>query len=277
MFYLILAITSSALISIIMRISSGKTSGLGMLAVNYLTCIAIACGLTGVSDLIPRGDGASFSVILGVLNGILYLSGFAMFQLSVKKNGVVMSSTFMKLGLLVPMIVSICFFGEVPNWMQIIGFLLAITAILLINLQKEESALSFKAGLILLLLFGGAGDAMSKIFEELGDPAYSEQFLLYTFASACLFCVPVMLYKREKICKGDLLYGFLIGIPNYFSARFLLLSLETVDAVVVYPTYSLVNISVLSVVGMIFFREKLNRKQLFAIALILLSLILLNI
>jgi len=32
-----------------------------------------------------------------------------------------------------------------------------------------------------------------------------------------------------------------------------------------------------SFVGMIFFREKLNRKQLFAIALILLSLILLNI
>ena len=277
MFYLILAITSSALISIIMRISSGKTSGLGMLAVNYLTCIAIACGLTGVSDLIPRGDGASFSVILGVLNGILYLSGFAMFQLSVKKNGVVMSSTFMKLGLLVPMIVSICFFGEVPNWMQIIGFLFAITAILLINLQKDESALSFKAGLILLLLFGGAGDAMSKIFEELGDPAYSEQFLLYTFASACLFCVLVMLYKREKIRKGDLLYGFLIGIPNYFSARFLLLSLETVDAVVAYPTYSVGTIIVVSFVGMIFFREKLNRKQLFAIALILLSLILLNI
>ena len=86
-----------------------------------------------------------------------------------------------------------------------------------------------------------------------------------------------MLYKREKICKGDLLYGLLIGIPNYFSARFLLLSLETVDAVVAYPTYSVGTIIVVSFVGMIFFREKLNRKQLFAIALILLSLILLNI
>ena len=45
----------------------------------------------------------------------------------------------------------------------------------LINFEKEQTTMEFKAGLILLLLAGGGGDAMSKVFEVLGNPALSEQ------------------------------------------------------------------------------------------------------
>ena len=150
MLYLLLAILSSAMVSIVMRLSSDRISGnLSMLSMNYLMCMVVAAFYTGFDSLLPDSPHLPQTLGMGAIHGLLYLSSFVLLQLNVKKNGVVMSSTFMKLGLLVPMIVSICFFGEVPNWMQIIGFLFAITAILLINLQKDESALSFKAGLIL--------------------------------------------------------------------------------------------------------------------------------
>ena len=37
---------------------------------------------------------------------VMFLAGFVLLQLNIRKNGVVMSSIFMKLGLLVPMLVS---------------------------------------------------------------------------------------------------------------------------------------------------------------------------
>lgn len=278
MIYLLLAILSSALVSIIMRLSEKHVSGnVGMLAVNYLMCITIAGIGSGFGNLFPQVEGFGFTLGLGLFNGLLYLAGFVLLQINVKRNGVVMSSTFMKLGVLVPMIVSIGFFGEKPEAVQILGFCLAILAIILINFEKEQTTMEFKAGLILLLLAGGGGDAMSKVFEVLGNPALSEQFLLYTFGSALILCVGLMAVKKEKMEKKAFFWGLLIGIPNFYSAKFLLKALSSVPAVITYPTYSIATIVVVSLTGVVFFKEKVGKRQKIAMGIIFVALALLNI
>lgn len=278
MIYLLLAILSSALVSIIMRLSEKHVSGnVGMLAVNYLMCITIAGLGSGAGNFFPQVDGFGFALGLGLVNGILYLAGFVLLQVNVKRNGVVMSSTFMKLGVLVPMIVSIGVFGEKPEIFQVIGFILAVLAIILINFEKEQTTMGFKAGLILLLLAGGGGDAMSKVFEVLGNPDLSEQFLLYTFGSALILCIGLMIFRKEKPGKMELVFGLLIGIPNFYSAKFLLKALGSVPAVITYPTYSIATIVVVSLTGVIFFKEKVGKRQKIAMAIIFVALALLNI
>lgn len=278
MIYLILAILSSALVSIIMRLSEKHVSGnVGMLAVNYLMCITIAGIGSGFGNLFPQTEGFGFALGLGLFNGVLYLAGFVLLQINVKRNGVVMSSTFMKLGVLVPMAVSIGFFGEKPEVFQVLGFCLAILAIILINFEKEQTTMEFKAGLILLLLAGGGGDAMSKVFEVLGNSALSEQFLLYTFGSALVLCVVLMMIKKEKLEKKAFFWGLLIGIPNFYSAKFLLKALSSVPAVITYPTYSIATIVVVSMTGVLFFKEKVGRRQKIAMGIIFVALALLNI
>lgn len=278
MFYLLLAIASSAMVSIIMRLSEKRVHGnVGMLAVNYLMCLVLAGSYMGFGNVIPNADGTGFAIGLGLVNGVLYLLGFVLLQISVKRNGVVLSATFMKLGLLVPMVVSILFFGEMPKILQIIGFVLAVAAIILINFEKEQSTMGFKIGLILLLLAGGGGDAMSKIFEELGNNELSEQFLFYTFAAALILCTALVFYKKEKLDKFTIAYGLLIGIPNYFSARFLLLALNKLPAVLVYPTYSVATLMVITLAGVCFFKERLGKRQWSAIGIILVALVMLNI
>ena len=143
----------------------------------------------------------------------------------VKKNGVVLSSTFMRLGVLVSMVLSIAVFGERPEFLQVIGFVIAIGAILLIQTDKEKTTVSFKAGLFILLLLNGSADAMSKIYDEVGNPACEEYFLLFTFIFALLLCAGLVWKRGEKVGRAEVVYGMLIGIPNYFSARFLLLAL----------------------------------------------------
>ena len=278
MLYLILAVLSSAMVSITMRISTEKVSGnVSLLAVNYLTCAVLSALYAGAGSLFPAVPTLGNALLLGFISGVLYLAGFAIFQVCVIKNGVVLSAIFMKLGLLVPMVVSICFFHEVPGLTQILGFILAVAAIILINFEKGKTAVRFRVGLILVLLAGGGADAMSKVYEELGDLTLSNQYLFYTFLVAALLCVPLCIYKKDRPGRNEILYGMLVGLPNFFSAKFLLRALEFLPAVIVYPCFSVTTILFITLAGVLFFREKLGRRQQVAIVIILAAVALLNL
>lgn len=277
MIYLLLAIFSSAMVSVVMRLSTNRVgNNVAMLVMNYLMCLVLAALYTGLGDLFPQSAGLGQTLGMGVIHGALYLGSFVLLQANVKRNGVVLSATFMKLGLLVPMVVSVLFFGEKPEFLQIIGFLTALAAIILINSEKDATVMGSKVGLFLLLIGGGSGDAMSKVFEELGDTALSDQFLFYTFLAALTLCIALMLVKQQRPGKAEIFWGLLIGIPNFFSARFLLRSLEDVAAVIAYPTYSVATMLVITLAGVLFFREKLGKRQWAALGIILIALGLLN-
>ena len=275
---LILAIASSALVSITMRLSETKIkNNTAMLAVNYIMCAFLAWAYTGFDSWFLSGAGRQSTVIMGWINGILYLAGFVLLQRSIQTNGVVLSATFIKLGLLVSMVVSVVFFGERPEVWQWAGFALAVVAIVLMNYRPGAGKAANMAGLVLLLLAGGGGDAMSKVFEQLGNPAHSGHFLLYTFLVALALCVALYRIRGEKLGKWEWLFGLLIGIPNFFSAKFLLGALVDIAAVVVYPVYSVATILTVTVTGILVFRERLDKRQWMALAMILVALVLLNI
>lgn len=278
MIYLLLAVLSSAMVSVLMRLSTNRIRGnISMLVMNYLMCLILSIGYTGIRNLLPAHSRLMQTIGMGSVHGFLYLLAFVLLQVNVKQNGVVLSSVFMKLGLLVPMVVSVCFFGERPDALQITGFCVAVGAIVLINGEKSGSAMRFRLGLIFLLLGGGCADAMSKVFEELGAQELSAQFLMYTFVAALALCIGLMIQKEQRPGKAELLFGFAIGIPNFFSARFLLKALETVPAVIVYPTYSVATILVVTAVGVLLFKERLGKRQWTAVVLILAALALLNL
>jgi len=278
MIYLILAILSSVSVSLLMRLSEQKVKGnLSLLLMNYMMCIILALSFTGFGGITGNESGRGMAIGLGMINGCFYLASFVLFQYNVAKNGVVLSSTFMRLGVLVSMVLSIAVFGERPEILQIIGFLIAVGAILLIQTEKEKTTASFKAGLLILLLLNGSADAMSKVYDEVGNPLYEEYFLLFTFIFAGILCFIFMLWKKERIGKTEMIYGALIGIPNYFSARFLLKSLAQVPAVIAYPTNSVAVIILISAGGVLFFKEKISRRQMKAMVAILAALVLLNI
>ena len=278
MIYLLLAVISSTLVSVIMRLSTDRVKqNVAMLAMNYLMCTLLAVGYTGVGALLPASPALGQTLGMGAVHGALYLAGFVLLQYNVRQNGVVLSATFMKLGLLVPMAVSILAFGEQPEVLQIVGFVLAVAAIVLINQNKEGGAVRSGGSLLLLLLCGGCGDVMAKVFEELGETALEQQFLLYTFVAALVLCLALMLSKKQRPGVPEVLFGALIGIPNFFSAKFLLRALESVPAVIAYPTYSVATLLIITVTGVLLFREKLGKRQWCALGIILLALALLNL
>ena len=278
MLFLLLAILTSALIAIFMRISEQYISNnFGMLGVNYLVCVALSACFSYSGNITLHKADLSSALILGIICGILYLVSFLLLQWNISKNGVVLSSTFMKLGVLVPTVLSIILYDEVPKLAQIIGFFAAIAAILLIHFEQGKTKSNRRLLLILLLILGGCSDFMSKVFEQANIPSLKGHYLLFTFLTAAIICFCLIAYKRQHIGKMEILFGCLIGIPNYFSSHFLLRALDRMAAVVVYPTFSVGTIVVVTFAGLIFLKEKISKQRSLAIGIILVALVLLNI
>ena len=278
MISLLLAILSSAMIAVIMRLAQPRVNyPTGLLAGNYIVCslLALILSFPELSDLAPESLG--LPVGLGLLNGFLYLGSFALMQWNTRQNGVVLSSVFMKLGILVPTVLSVICFKEIPTFLQVLGFVIALAAIVIINYQKGTKLSRNSWALILMLLVGGMGDGMSKIYEVYGSSATKNIFLFFTFLAALLLCLGLIAKKKERLGYKELLYGTVLGIPNFFSSWFLLRSLSSVPAVIAFPTFSVAVILVVSAAGVLFFRERLNRKQLLGGLLICVALVLLNL
>jgi len=277
MLFLLLAILSSSVIALFMRISSRHVrANLSMLCVNYLICAFLGAAYASFAPLQPEHAFFPNTLFMGFVTGILYLGGFVLFQYNTRKKGMVISSIFMKLGLLVPMAVSVFAFREAPSLSQITGFFVAVFAIVLINLKGAGEAGGFGLSLILMLLFCGGCDAMAKVFERLGPPELENAFLFWGFAFAFLFCLGLVLYKKERPGVSELLFGSLVGVPNFFSSKFLLGALTELPAVVVYPSFSVGTLLIVTLLGVALFHEKLQKRQWLALVLILTALVFLN-
>ena len=276
MLYLILAICSSALVAIIMRVAQPRIQNpIGLLAGNYILCTLLAL-MMSVPSLGDSG-GLPFCIGLGIINGLVYLGGFILMQWSTRYNGVVLSSIFMKLGILVSTLISVIWFREIPTGLQVTGFILAVLAIIVINYRKGTTLSRGSWALLLMLCLSGLSDGTSKIYEVFGNPNIENLFLCFTFGSALLFCLWFMHHKGEQLGKKELLYGSLLGIPNFFSSLFLLKALGSVPGVIAFPSYSVATILVVAVTGIVVFREKLKKKQILGGILICIALALLNL
>ena len=279
MISLCLAVLSSSLVSIVMRLSTNRVRyNLGMLTMNYIVCALLAGLFGGFRGAFQLSDPlVGLTLAMGTVNGALYLAGFVLMQLNIRKNGVVLSSIFQKLGLLVTLVISVVFYRELPDLMQGAGFVIALAAIILMNYQKGSTGVGSRGALLAMLLCCGMADAMSKIFTESGVAALEGQFLFYTFAVAMGLCAIGMTVGGQKIGGREALFGTLIAVPNFFASKFLLGALENLSAVIVYPVFSVGTILVVTLMGVLAFRERLTKQQWIGIGAILIALVLLNV
>ncbi len=277
MIYLLLAIASSTLVSVALRLSEGRVQNkMGLFLSNYLCCMALALFFMGGAPLL--GEGSGMAVGQGLFSGFLYLASLWLMEKNMECNGIVLTSAFAKLGVLVPTLMAIVVFHEMPTLLQLLGMAVALVAIAIIYFEKGAFSLGDKKLLLLChLLVGGMTDSMANIYDKTGPAAFKEQYIFYTFFAAFLLAGLLNLKSRAPITKKEMGFGLLVGLPNYFSARFLLLALGSVPAVITYPVYSVATIVAISLVGVLFFKESISKRKAFALVLVMAALCLLNL
>ena len=275
MLYLILGILCSALISLLMRYGEGKVkNNVAMFIFNYIVCVVLSCLF--MNDFTLTKDKYPLTIILGIISGVLYLVNLVLMETNISKNGVVLTATFNKLGVIIPTFMAMLLFKEEPKLQQILGIIIVIVSIVIINNNKEEIVKN-KLLLLILLLSSGLTDATSNIFDKLGNNELKDYFLLFIFASALICTLILWKIKKQSISKWDIIIGVLVGVPNYLSSRFVLLALRSLPAIVVFPVYSVSTLAIITIAGILIFKERLSKNKIIGILLIAFALILLNI
>lgn len=279
MLYLLFTTLGAACIMIFMRMSNGRITGrFSMLGVNYLICSVLCWVNAGFGSPVPAGEGATFTVTLGLINGCIYITALALSQYNIPINGVVLPTVASRVGgLIVPLAVAILLLGEQPRPLQVVGTVVALAAMVVLNYRKDGMTAGAVLPLVFLFFADGSAVAMSKVFNGFGNPAHGANFLLCTFGMACFLCAVVALLRRERPGFQELLYGTLVGVPNFFAARLLLKSLELYPAIIVYPVRGVGGIAVVALAGVVLFGERLKKHQWWAMAAIAAAIVLLNL
>ena len=295
MHYLLLAIVFSASMSIVLKIfREPKGNRFGIILGNYLTCIVLAFVTMPEKSRILSPHPAT--LLIGVIEGVMFVAGLTIMQRSIRINGAMLTTAFAKLGLLVSLAVSILFFKETPGIGHIAGILLVLISMILIHTdgrsasgkadsagnapEEQSSAASFPL-LLLTLLANGSGDAMSKVYEQLGPGDENAVFFFFLFLTAAN--VTALLLVIEKARTGrkthlpELAAGIAVGIPNYVSSFFVLQALALLPAFLVFPVFSTGTILTVIAVSALFFKERPGRRQMIGLGLLLAALVLLNL
>ena len=90
---------------------------------NYAVCILLAILFGLRVNTSAFSEGVIFPIGMGLISGIMYLVNFILLQVNINRNGIVLSTTFMKLGVIVPTIMAVVVFHETLTLTSIAGIL----------------------------------------------------------------------------------------------------------------------------------------------------------
>lgn len=278
MIFLAGAIAANLCMTFLMKYSESHNGNRYALNIwNYLAGTIFSFFLLADKSQILWLDDGGITLGVGIINGILYVIGLVLTQINIVRNGAPLSSTFSRLGVLIPTILSAIFFLEIPGAVQIIGLVLAIAAIIYMNLGSGDDVPSFRLGLILTFISGGVGDFVNKVYSMHYDETAQTYFVMYTFFFAMIVSIIMYIRSKGKMTLQDAIIGICVGIPNQLTALLVLKASMTLPAFIVYPTYSAGIIIFVNVINYLVFKEKLSKRQYIATALIGIAIVCINV
>jgi len=257
-----------------------KLSTIRVLTVNYFVATVVAYLTPGGAE-IDINDGKTLSaLILAIFVGTIFIGNFFIYSKSVYKNGIGISVAAMRISLLIPVLLSTVWYLERLELRQWIGVGTVFTALVFLLPNKRRmirEPLSAAWLLVLLFVGTGIGDGSLKIFEvDYSTLLSKEQFLGAVFFSAMLVgIILILVFRTFKFTKHEILMGIFIGIPNLYSAIFLIEALERMNGAVAYSTVNILTVLGATILGLIRWGDKLTRIQCLGIAATIVSILLL--
>ena len=215
--------------------------------------------------------------------GFLFITVFLVMGITAQKNGLSVASVAGKMSVVIPVVLGIFLYNESIGFVKIIGIILALVAVYLSSAKSDTAPVKFKNLLFPMLLFLGSGsiDTLLKYTEDTYvSKGAVPMFLSTIFGCALLFGIFFMVIqffsKKVKFEWKTLIGGIALGVPNYYSMEFLLKALQT-EGLESATIFTINNVSVVvltTVFALLFFKEKLVKKNWIGIGLAIISILL---
>lgn len=280
MHFLLLTILCSTSIALILKYSDTKKGEpIVLLAGNYLMATVISLTILLFSD---EKVFSVFTLYFGLGLGVIFVISFFAFAKAISYAGTGLATTSSRLSVVIPIILSIIIYNEVPNEYHLLGFLFTTITFILFYFSvkgnhKEGDGLLKYLFLIAVLVGIGINDFSMKVFKSWRPEGEEPFFVFFIFSSAFVYSSIYIIIKKIRIIKSTAYWGLTLGVPNVFSTVFLLGALSLLPAILVYPLINVGIIVFTTLLAFVIWKEKLNRWGVLALASGLLAILFLSL
>ncbi len=258
------------------------TQGIKLLpaiAGNYAACILTALV---VNTWFPSGgpvsdDPAAIWICLGM--GVLFFFTFYAMAYVSAYIGVGVSGASSKMSLIIPVLTGVCLFEKTFEPRLAISVVLALSAVILMTWTRGKR-MNLRDLSIAFLVFLGSGiiDTAFGLIQalKLSGNLLNQEHIIYIFIGAGCSSLLYIAWKQRVLLRDfrSIGYGFLLGIPNYFSILVIFIAMAS-ESFVFHKFFMINNTGVMLLsffLGLIFFREKINLARGIGIIFAILSM-----
>lgn len=259
---------------------------------NYFSCVAMGLMLSEGGGALTNISWTSTGTLATLALGGVFVVSFLLIGQTTQRAGVTTASLASNLSLVIPVLFGLFIFkntNKVFTIFNYLGLLLAVISVALSAVKKESGAEArANNGLIWglpILLFFVTGTSNTLINYVSSTFYKSDQAALLT-TIACtgsVVCGMAVLGFRmavyaEKVHFRSILGGLLLGVFNFLSFYFLLLTLQSFgnSAAFVFPIYNISCILISSLLAFLLFKETLQPLNKWGLVLAILALSLIS-
>lgn len=269
---------------------------------NYVTAILVSVGsifvkVAGGAQLADYSLETP-SVLLALVQGAFFFLGFLVMNRSTWRSGVALTTAAARASLVLPLILSWLIFNQTaPSWLQV-ALIIGAMLMMVLPAQSEQHDARLQTGisdrarrvktmlaLVAVFFTYGISDFLLKVVQnsvetraatdELMQAGLSSQKVII-FASAALIslvsCIVTGSFRKDDARHGSSLHqgfrwrnalgGLVLGLINTGCTSCMLLALSRISTSTYYPLYNIGIVVVATLVGVIFFKEKLKPVQI---------------
>ncbi|MBK0370226.1 DMT family transporter [Flavobacterium agrisoli] len=274
MWYLFFSIICSVAVGIAFKISRRyEVSSFQIVLVNYVVALLLSIGVFKPDfELISSEAPFGIYIALGILLPLVFIFLFY----AIKNIGIVKTDAAQRLSLCIPILAAWLWFDEKFTFYRLFGIALGFLALFCILLKPQLSGTTKIKYPLLVFIGYGIIDILFKKVALFTQVKYSTS-LAIVFAIALLMMVAVVTIRivrnKEKINVMNVLFGILVGFLNFGNIWFYLHahSYFASSPSTVFAGMNMGVITIGSLVGVVFFKEKLSKWNYLGLLLALIS------
>lgn len=249
--------------------------------VNYIVGALLSYAATDGTLTVTQIVNASWFPF-GVLMGIMFMTSFVLYAYGTNISGVAVVTVTTRASVALTVGFAFLALGEEVTLVKLTMLLLSIIAVMFVAYKKEEDKRKLDIRVLFTLfaifLFAGANDIVSQevVKRRVDTPLDADFLRIVIFASGAAASIFYYLITCKKGIKrvikwSDVLWGVLLGVTNWVCLYSLLEALAVMESSVFFPVYQALVIICITLVGVLFFRERLTKINYIGIALAMIA------
>lgn len=263
----------------------GAKHGNGGMFFNMILCLSATIYFL-VTDqggfVLPTGV-----LVYGLINSVMYAVGFYFGYVAFRTGSFGLTRLFTSFSGILTIFYGVIGLQEPVNPLMILAVVLVFVSVFLMryekNTAKEKTGCSAKwvISIVLVVVSNAMISVIGKMQHNAFSDTYKNEYLIVSFVGSALWlAIMGVLFERNALkstIKHGLLYGFAAGIFNGVNNLFSIIAYNFFPISVLSPVKTGLGMVIGFVISVLVYKEKFSRRQIAAVILGILAVILINV